>query len=84
MTKIVPGLVGIIVKYNAPLQRYARLLVKDPAIASALVKEMFELVYDENSFLKTEDELRHLLKDYTLKACHHWLRVQALFKSQNN
>ncbi len=68
-------LVTIIKKYEAPLHRYARSIVKDSAIAAAIVKEIFELVYDENGLAKPEEELRKQLKNYTLKACHNWLRT---------
>ena len=77
MNKSTPNLVDIIVKYDASLQRYARLIIKDPAVATTLVKNVFELVYDENGFAKPQDELRRQLKNYTLTACRYWLQVNA-------
>lgn len=72
------GLVHVIVRYDAPLQRYARILTKDPSITSALVTEVFELVYELNRFKTDPVALRHQLRSYTLKACNHWLRMKVL------
>ncbi len=84
MNNTAPGLVTIIVKYDVLLQRYARFIIKEQLVVAALVKEVFELVYDENGFCKTAAELRLQLKNYTVKACNHWLRMQELQRAQNN
>jgi len=82
--KTVPGLVTIIAKYDVLLQRYARFMIKDQVVAANLVKEIFERVYDENGFGKTAAALRLQFKNYTLKACKHWMRMQELQRAQNN
>lgn len=84
MNNAAPDLVTIIAKYDALLQRYARFIIKDQFVAAALVKEIFELVYDENGFYKTAAELRIQFKNYTLKACNHWMRMQEIQRAQNN
>lgn len=84
MNKPAPGLIATIVKYDALLQRYARRLVKNQYMAAALVKEVFELVYDLNGFNTTAAELRQQFRSYTLKVCEHWLRTQALQNLQKN
>ncbi len=71
-------LVPIILQYDALLQRYARRLLKNQAMAAALVKEVFELVYELNGFNTDAAELRNQLRSYTLKVCEHLLRTQAL------
>jgi hypothetical protein len=74
--KFAPALVPAIVKYDPLLQRYARFIVKDTAITAPLVKEVFEIVYELDGFNNDAITLRRQLKEYTLKACNHWLRTQ--------
>jgi DNA-directed RNA polymerase specialized sigma24 family protein len=68
-----PPLAQIILRYDAPLQRYARRLVKDPAIAAALVKEVFEHVYHLNGFNVNDKTLRSLFKGSVFKMASLWL-----------
>lgn len=78
------GLVHTIMHYDALLQRYARILTKDARITAALVKEVFELVYELNGFNIDAAELRNQLRSYTLKTCSHWLRMKGLHKPLKN
>ena len=84
MNKIEPALVTIILKYDAPLQRYARRLVKNEAIAAAIVKEVFEQVYDLNSFNTDSATLRNMFKGHTFKLASSWLHAQSHPDTQNN
>lgn len=68
-----PPLVQIILRYDAPLQRYARRLVKDQAVAAAIVKEVFERVYELNKFNINDKTLRSLFKGTVLKMASAWL-----------
>jgi len=79
-----PNVLAIIIKYSEPLQRYASFIIKDPDMAVIIVKNVFELLYDENRFDKPEKELRLYLKNHTLTACTYWRYAQALQKVQKN
>lgn len=79
-----PNLVAVIVKYDVLLQRYARRLVKDQAVAAALVKEMFEQVYDLNGFEMDSKTLRKLFKGHTYKLASLWISRQPVNNSPNN
>jgi len=78
------SLVQIIVRYDVPLHRYARRLVKDEVVAAALVKEAFEQIYDLNSFDTDEITLRSMLKGHTYKLASLWLLSQPVNNPQNN
>lgn len=79
-----PPLAQIIIRYDAPLQRYARRLVKDQAAAAAIVKVAFEHVYDINGFNADNATLRRLFKSHTYKIATGWLLAQSRPKHQNN
>lgn len=66
-------LVQIILRYDAPLQRYARRLVKDQAMAAAIVKTVFERVYALNQFNVSDTILRRLFKECTYGMAYNWL-----------
>lgn len=77
-------LVQIILRYDAPLQRYARRLVKDDAIAAAIVKIVFEQVYEVNSFKIDEPVLAKQFKTFTQRLATVWLFAQAHPNPQNS
>lgn len=68
-----PPLVQIILRYDAPLQRYARRLVKDPAVAAAIVKTVFERVYALNQFKVSDTTLRRLFKGSVYQMAQNWM-----------
>jgi DNA-directed RNA polymerase specialized sigma24 family protein len=76
-------LAQIIIRYDALLQRYARRLVKDQAIAAAIVKRAFEQVYDVNSFDTDSKTLRSMFIGYTYRIASLWLLVQSNPDPQN-
>ena len=78
-------LVQIILRYDAPLQRYARMLVKDQSVAAAIAKQALEQVYDQNSFKASDKTLRRLFTATVRKISAAWLLhgLQAA-KPQNN
>lgn len=79
------SLAQIIVRYDAPLQRYARRLVKNQAVAAALVKETFERVYDLNGFNVNDKTLRSLFKGSVFKMASLWhLHGSSVTNQQNN
>jgi DNA-directed RNA polymerase specialized sigma24 family protein len=80
-----PPLVQIILRYDAPLQRYARRMVKDQAVSAAIVKEVFELVYGLNGLNANDKTLRMLFMQYTFKIANTWLLHRAsVTNPQNN
>jgi hypothetical protein len=78
MQQIHQPLVQIIIRYDAPLQRYARRFVKDQKIAEAIVKDMFEKVYDVNSFNTDADTLREIFVAKTFQLVCQWLSANSL------
>lgn len=77
-------LAQIIILYDTLLQRYARRLVKDQAVAVAIVKRVFEQVYDVNSFDTDIATLRSMFIDYTFRIASLWLLAQSNPAPQNN
>lgn len=73
MLQTQPTLVQIILRYDAPLQRYACRFVKDPAVAAAIVKTVFERVYELNQFKVSDTTLRRLLKGSVYQMAQNWL-----------
>jgi DNA-directed RNA polymerase specialized sigma24 family protein len=75
MQQASPSLVQIITRYDAPLQRYARRMVKKPLVASIIVKEVFEQVYELNAFKADEQVLRTMFKSHTRELAATWLKA---------
>jgi len=73
MLQTEPTLVQIILRYDAPLQRYARMLVREPAVAAAIVKIAFEQVYEQNSFKASDKTLRRLFTGSVRRLCGAWV-----------
>lgn len=63
----------IILRYDAPLQRYARRMVNDQAVAAAIVKAVFERVYELNQFKVSDTTLRRLFKECTYDMAQNWM-----------
>lgn len=63
-----PVIAHIIVQYHALLLRYAARLLHNKHLASSVVKEVFESLYEQNKLIP-ELQLRSLLKTTTGSLC---------------
>lgn len=68
-----PHLRKTVLYYNLLLQRYARRLVHDEAIAETIVREVLECQYDFNSLVPSR-HLRQVLKTDVLNCCFYHIQ----------
>lgn len=72
MRQTPPPVVKIILRYDTSLQSYARRLVKDQAVAAAIVKAVFEMVYELNGYKVNDKTLRSLFTGAVFKMASLW------------
>lgn len=70
-----PTLTPTVAYYKPLLQRYARRIINDAAIAETLVKKVLEAQYDIDE-LAPSLRLRQILKTDLLNRCHCWKQSQ--------
>lgn len=77
-----PNLLWVVSYYDKLLQRYARRLVNDGAVAATIVKQVLEAQYEVNGLVPAK-HLRQVLKTDVLNRCYYWKQVQIFNKSDS-
>jgi hypothetical protein len=75
-----PNLLWTVAYYDKLLQRYARRVINDTAVAAIIVKEVLESQYDLNGLVPAK-HLRQVLKTDVLNRCYYWRQSQIFDKA---